>query len=250
MSNIPSPKLEKILFKVEVPDETVPTRRGSEDEKSALRLTCGYPDVINLIDNYPIWKEKLSKSILSQLDRYEFWLVQLAFTLHIKPNYSVQWLEIGVNLETPDYISPKGIILGSNTSFGYIYIPEGSHPPIAYNLYPKSVGEPVNVHKSLVISPSLEFQNVKIKPGEASLSLDYVEIHPKITAFGIKQQDPYWRYEPGISGEVERGIKELRLIVCTEKKLPVHATVWTKGNGKGLIFPKKFDNQYRPDFYF
>jgi hypothetical protein len=162
----------------------------------------------------------------------------------------VQWLEIGVNLETPDYIPPKGIVLGANTAFGDIFVPDGSQPPIAYNLFPENVVDTVSVHESLVISPSLEFQNVKFKPGEASLSLEYTELHPKITAHGKNEKTPYWYFEPGVGNSVEKGIKEIRLIVRTEKKLPVHAEVWVKGQGKGLIFPKKIDIKYRPDFYF
>jgi len=242
-------KQSRELFRIEVPDQTISLTRDA-DVRPAILLSCGYPDAINLLEHFSIWKENISKDILSHTLEYDFWLIHLTISLHVKPGFYVESLEFGLEIETANFIPPTGVVLNKNLAVGTVFTPQKGERPIVYDLYPRKVIEEVKVQEKLSISPSFEFEKVKMSIGQAESVIEYTEPHPRITAFGKRESKAYWLLEPGVNDGVETGSKDFVLIVRAQKRMPIHARLWVSGKGSGFIFPKNIDYKYQPDFYF
>lgn len=249
MPIIAAPDSTKLLFTIEIGDDETRVMRSRGTRKPNIRLSCGLPVATNLFEEYADWGKKVPLEFRSQWSEFDFWLVQMVFTLEVKGGFSVDWMELGVRLSYPAWVPSKATII-SKVKPGTVPGHKAGDQPIAYDLYPLRVVDKVPVEEKLTIAPSLEFMKTKITLGEAGLVLKYTDPLPRVTAFKKREPDPYWRFEPGDAPYVEPGVKELQMIVRNRKSKPLRAAVWVKGKGTGFIFPEKIAEPAQSRFYF
>lgn len=89
----------------------------------------------------------------------------------------------------------------------------GKTPPIAFDIYPRSVYKPVEGEFNVSIAPGLKFAKVaELSVGQASTTIQFQELQPVIIGAGIQQADPSWEFERH-RGQPVRGSRFLYLIV-------------------------------------
>lgn len=246
---ISPPDPTKHLFSLDFRDENAPTMRGV-GKTSNLTLSCGLPIAINLFEQYADWGKKVPLEIRSQADQFDFWLIQMVFTLETRRGYETDWMEIGINLSHPPMIPYSAVFASNRVVKGEVPGYREGETPIAYDLHPISIQDKVDVEDKLTLAPSLEFEKVKFSPGEASLTIKHTEPLPRVTAFRKREQNPYWKFEAGTSPCVEPGIKELKMLVRSARGLPTRAEVKVKGKGGGFFFSEDVSEPVNNKFYF
>jgi hypothetical protein len=254
MPEIIGPNRDDLLFKLEIIDQKAPVRRSGDARQPDICLSCAIPVAVNLFEKYADWGERVPFELRSQSANFDFWLLQMIFTLEAKKSYSVEWMDIGVDLDHPARVPSSAKII-SDTTPGAVFGHLPTDEAVAYDLYPQRVVETVEFERALEISPEIELSLVdavkaKIAPGKAELRVKHTEPRPVVTAFRKGQSKPYWQFRPGAATHVQTGDNELKMIVRACKGKPVCGTVWVKGRGTRFIFPKTIAGPDKPEFYF
>jgi hypothetical protein len=249
MQPLPAPDLTQELFHVDIVPDEGPVQRELGKGEPPVKLTCGMPVASDLFAQYADWGEQAPLAVRQQRDRFDFWLVQMAFTLDMRPGYHVPFLQIGVTLDQTIFVPERGRI-HPRLKPGLRPDGETHARPIAYNLYPIRVVDVADEEDKVAINPSLEFAEFKFSLIEAGLTLKYKIPQPRVTGFGKGLPEPYWEFRPGTNDWVEPGIKELALVVRSDRQAPTRAKVWIKGTGQHFIFRNEMAQPEDSTFYF
>lgn len=249
MQLLPAPDLAHELFHIDIVAAAGLVQRELGEGAPPVKLTCGMPVATDLFAQYADWGQLAPLAVREQRDRFDFWLVQMAFTLDTRPGYHVSFMQIGVTLDATGFVPTHGRILSRLTPG--LRPPGATHArPIAYNLYPILVADEADIEDKVAITPSLEFAEVKLSLFETSLTLKYKKPLPRVTGFGKGESEPYWEFRPGASDWVERGTKELALVVKSERQAPTRAKVWVNGTVQRFIFRNEIAQPGDSTFYF
>ena len=248
MSLLPATNPANTLFETQLIEEAPsdPHRKG---RRLGNRITCGVPVAYDLAALYADMDRQLPFEVRTQLDQYQFWLLRLVCTLHSEPGSAVSWADFAVTFAHRPEIPEMAVILSEIGTIAIVLV-DPAEPPIAYDLYPKRVTDKAQVEHTVEISPSLEFGEISVGLGKDALTLKYEELHPRITAYGKRESEIYWRFAPGTGNKVEEGIKEMDVIVRKRRGAAVQGTIRIKGRGWrwGIIpDPVAIDRQ---QFYF
>lgn len=187
-------------------------RRISNEARQLPVVSVGRPEVWNLPDVYP--PEKMPDALRIKLDEADFYVVRLSCSFRTRQDKCViKWARFAVRL-SPD---------------------EMGHKPIAYDLHPLMVFHEVKHNVSVILSPTLKFQEIEANLGESGFGLQYQELQPIISAAGAGQSDPSWDYEEAKGMRVQ-GTKWMHLLMKLPKEqntarasLDVTADVEMKG---------------------
>jgi hypothetical protein len=216
MAEIPSAKAAGVRFEINLLEEADGTRRSGL--RRGNRISFGAPAIYDLLALLAANGAEVPYDLRRERDRYEFWLLRLACTLHPSPGSALSWFDLQVALEE----AAAGTGLDET---------DPADPPLAYDLYPSEVTDKVRVQHTARIAPRLEFEEVTASLGEDALTLRYQRLEPRITAFGKREQRAYWRFAPGAGHHVAEGIKEMDLIVRRRRGTRVRATLLVAGRG-------------------
>jgi hypothetical protein len=193
-TKIEGPQYESELEFVIPTDGDFPTkgkhlRPGTEVLRKARPpvVTLGYPRCLGQFGiDFPLLAE--AKKLA---ERADYFLVRLACSFRPLGRDQIHYAKLSV------YLQPLA----------------GKLPPIAFDLYPRSVYKPVESVFKVSIAPGLKFAEVaEISVGEASATIQYQELLPVIIGTGVQQSDPCWEFERA-RGQPIRGARFLYLIV-------------------------------------
>lgn len=173
---------------------------NSEDLRSGLPIvSIGLPEIWSLTDLYPT--DKIAPLLKAKHEEADFYIVRFSCSFRPVPGgKQIEWARFIVQLYS-------GI--------------EGQ--PIAFDLHPLMVTQEVKHSVRVTLSPTLKFQDVGASFGGIDFGLEYVELHPIISATGIGEGQPSWDYEEAKGLKVQ-GSKFMHMLLKVPKGMkPVEA---------------------------
>ena len=170
--------------------------------------------------------------IRSQADCYDFWLVQMVFTLAVERGYTLDWMELGVKLTHPGRV-PSTAVVASRPCSRDPFRTKPRSTADCLRPVPAAHSGQGGRRKKVDGRTALEFEKVKVGLGEAGLTVKHTEPVPTVVGYNKRQPDPYWRFDKGRSRGVEPGIKEMKLIVRSHRNRPTRGRCGSMGTGGG-----------------
>ncbi len=150
----------------------------SVDLRSGLPIvSIGSPEVWSLVDLYS--PDKMPPLLKAKLDESDFYIVRFSCSFRHSPNgKEIEWARFIVQL----YPGEKG-------------------QPVAFDLHPLMVTQEIKHNVKVTLNPNIKFQELEAGLGGIDFGLEYIELHPIISAAGIGEGLASWDYE------VDRGLK-------------------------------------------
>lgn len=112
-----------------------------------------------------------------------FYLVRIPFTLH--PPYGDQrYDEVRFEIQLEDT--------------------ESARP---YEIFPHDITVDEDVKRAFILSPSLKFKGVEGAIGSAALTVEYTNLRPVISAYGVGESEFYWIYDDPRGSGIPTGTK-------------------------------------------
>jgi hypothetical protein len=143
-----------------------------DDDDQPVLATIGDPQWWNVQELFP--QGKIPKEITRQLDEADFFLVQLACSLHLNPDQTVEWARFSAAMSS---LSPT------------------AQEPIAIDLHPMELYDEISTEIKWSLSPKLKFEKVEGSIGEISSEIKYSRLVPVVTAAGALESRFSWDME-------------------------------------------------------
>jgi hypothetical protein len=175
---------------------------NSEDLRSGLPIvSIGVPETWDLARLYP--SDKFPKFLEVKINESDFYLVRFSCSFRIPPNgNNIEWARFIVHL----YPGEKG-------------------QPIAFDLHPLMVTQEVKHNVKVTLNPSIKFQEIGASLGSIDFGLEYLELHPIISATGIGEGNPSWDYQEAKGSKI-LGSKFMYMLLKVPKAMrPVEAFI-------------------------
>ena len=175
---------------------------NSENLRSGLPIvSIGTPETWNLAELYP--SDKLPKFLELKLNESDFYIVRFSCSFRIPPGgNNIEWARFIVQL-----------------------YPGENGQPIAFDLHPLMVTQEVKHNVRVTLNPSIKFQEIGASLGGIDFGLEYLELHPIISAAGIGEGTPSWDYQE-VKGSKIQGSKFMYMLLKVPKAMrPVEAFI-------------------------
>ena len=167
----------------------------SEDLRRGLPiLSIGKPEAWNLPNLYP--PDRLPQWLKVKLDESDFYLIRFSCSFRpVLKEKKIEWARFIVQL----YASDEG-------------------QPIAFDLHPVMVVQEVKHNVKLTLSPTIKFQELGLGAslGGIDFGLEYIELHPIISAAGIGEGQVSWDYEEAKGSKIQ-GSKYMHMLLKVPK---------------------------------
>jgi hypothetical protein len=136
----------------------------------------------------PHKKTPLVWSLDNNRDKWDMYFIRFPFTLHA----------------TPENRYYKEVVF---------YISLSDKLVTAYDLFPTDITSKEEVGKSVIISPEGKFKGVELSLGSYNTTVKFTRLFPEISAFGVGENNFYWRYSSSESNGVLPGVKHALIIL-------------------------------------
>lgn len=136
----------------------------------------------------PDKQSPLQWSLNNDKGKWDMYFIRFPFTLHA----------------TPENRYYKEVIF-------YISISDKS--VTAYDLFPTDITNKEEVDKSVVIAPEGKFKDIELSLGSYNTTVKFTRLRPEISAFGVGENNFYWRYSSLGGGGVLPGSKYALIIL-------------------------------------
>jgi hypothetical protein len=175
------------------------TRRSQVDLQDELRnlplISIGHPVVWPLSELYA--PDNMPRLLKVRSEEVDFYLMRTVCSFRpMRKTISLAWARFIVRL-----------LRDAN-----------EQQPIAYDLFPKEVYQEVQRHIKVSLSPTLTFQELQVGVGGVEFGLEYPELQPRVSAFGIGESAASWDYAEA-SGITLQGSKTMYLLVEAPKEM-------------------------------
>lgn len=174
----------------------------SEDLRRGLPiLSLGSPETWDLSALYP--PDKIPQWLRAKLDKSDFYLIRFSCSFRpVQNEKKIEWARFIVQLYPGD---------------------EGQ--PVAFDLHPVMVSQEVKHNVKLTLGPTIKFQELGLGASLAGIDfgLEYIELHPIISAAGIGEGLVSWDYEEARGSKIQ-GSKYMHMLLKVPKRMkPVTA---------------------------
>jgi hypothetical protein len=146
------------------------------------RIQIGVPQTSDLLDQWPA-DERLQEELEAMRDRFDFYSVRLACSFVADRGCRFVWARMEAALNVDD-----------------------GESPVAFDLFPRDVGDTRTFKRSYGISPKLKFAFVEAG-GELRGEEEVLRYEPQLTAAGLLTPEPTWTFAAttrvGLSGSRE-----------------------------------------------
>ena len=144
----------------------------SELKTAAPVVSLGEPQWWNLAHLSREKGETLPAELSLLLSNADFYLLLLACSFRPGRNGQIEWARFAACLQ------PK----------------VGKENPIAFDLYPHEIYDESKTDVKVSISPSLEFAEVELSPGEVVTTIEFRKLDPVIIGYGALESSPNWDF--------------------------------------------------------
>lgn len=158
-------------------------------------VSIGEPETWPLLDLYP--RKKITNSMRTQLSKHDYYLVRFACSfLQVGKESRIEWARFRATLQSE----------ALNQSL------------LAEDLYPNQIIQEFKHQVKVTLGPTLKFHEVEAGGVSAEFGLEYRELHPIISAAGVRQSDPSWDYRQAKGTEI-LGMKWMHALIQAPKGL-------------------------------